>query len=425
MNIDLICKIVNGKLNNNKYKNRKINYFRIDSRLTTKKDCFITVNDGYKYVNNKMGLIITDHDISLNVPIIRVEDSKYALELIARYKRNNFKGEVIGITGSMGKTTTKELVSNILSSKYKVLKSYKNYNNHYGLPLTLANLSDEEVIILELGMNHKGEIKKLSEICRPTIGVITSIASSHIGNLKSKRNIYKAKMEILSSMESKDLIVCGDSKYFKKSKFIKCGIGKHNDLYGYNITNNLDGLKFNIMLDKEYEINFNCGINFVTDILIAIQLGLIFNIGIEEIIDKIKNTDLLDHRMNIYNGDITLIDDSYNASYESVISDIDLVKDIDKNKILIIGNVLEMGKYSKKIHRKIYKKLLKVSKCKIILVGKEFNKYGSFNDYKEVIEYLKNYDIKDELILLKGSRKVELDKIKDYLMDNFKIKKSL
>lgn len=417
MNIDLICKIVNGKLNKKKYGKRIINYFRIDSRLTNKDDCFITINDGYKYVNKNMGLVITDKDIKLNIPIIKVENIIETLKKIAIYKRENFKGKVIGITGSNGKTTTKELIYNILSIKYKVLKNEKNNNNHIGLPLTLSNLKDEEIIVLEMGMNHKGEIEYLSSICQPDIGIITNINTSHIGNLGSRKNIYKAKMEILKGMKSNNLIVNGDDKYFKKSKYFKCGLCKNNNLIGYDIKSDLEKLEFKIKLDKEYNITFsNIGKQFINDILYSIKIGLLFNIEIEKIIEKIKEFKSLEHRMELIKiKDTVILDDSYNSNFESLKYDLDLLKNY-KNKLLIIGSIKELGKYSKRIHKKIIK-ILKKQKSNYILVGNEFMK-NYYNNYSEVINNLKKYDLENTIILLKGSRLNSLEKIREYLEVN-------
>ena len=416
MNIGLICEVVNGKLNNKKYSKRIINNFTIDSRLTNKNDCFITINEGYNYVNKNMGLIITDKDIKLKVPIIKVDNTIEALRLISIYKRNNFNGTLIGITGSNGKTTTKELIYNILSTKYKVLKNEKSRNNHIGLPLTLCNLKDEEIVVLEMGMNHKGEIDYLSNICKPNISIITNIGSSHIGNLGSKRKIYKAKLEVLK--HTKDtLLVNGDSKYFKRSKYFKCGINDNNDLKAYNIVSDLDKLKFNIYLDKEYEITFNnIGKQFINDILYSIKIGLIFNIDINEIIKVISEYKTIEHRMNIIDfNNFKLIDDSYNSSYESLMYDLDLLKDYD-NTLLIIGAIKELGKYSNRIHKKIIKVLNKYN-FNYLLVGNEFKK-NYFNNYEEVINYLKDYDLNNKIVLLKGSRLNNLDKIRDYFEDN-------
>ncbi len=418
MNIDLICEIVNGKLNKKKYGKRIINYFRIDSRLTNKDDCFITINDGYKYVNKNMGLIITNKDIKLNIPIIKVVDVIQAIKNIAIYKRNSFKGTIIGITGSNGKTTTKELIYNVLSNKYKVLKNDKNNNNHIGLPLTLCNLKDEELIVIEMGMNHKGEIEYLSKICKPDIGIITNIGSSHIGNLGNKKNIYKAKMEILKGMNNNNLIVCGDNKYYKKSNYFKCGINKNNDLIAYDIKSDLERLEFKIKLDKEYNIVFNnIGLQFVNDVLYSIKIGLLFNINIEDIIESISKYKNIEHRMEVIKfNNFKLLDDSYNSSFESLKYNLELLEKYS-NKLLIIGSIKELGKYSRKIHKKIIK-LLKKQNCEYILVGKEFKK-NYYNNYEEVIKYLEEYDFKNKTILLKGSRLNYLEKIREYLIKRF------
>jgi len=218
-------------------------------------------------------------------------------------------------------------------------------------------------------------------------------------------------------MDSRKLIVGGDSKYLKKTKYFKCGINKNNDLIGYDIKSSLDNLNFKIKLDKEYDVNFkNGGKHFITDILISIKIGLMYDIDINDILESIKKFKNIDHRMNIIKyKELTLIDDSYNSSYESLNGVLDLIKNIDKKKILIIGNILELGKYSKKIHKKIVKKIKKIKNANVILVGKEFNKYKNYDSVDEVIDYLDNIILNDEIILIKGSRNVKLDKIKNYI----------
>ena len=199
----------------------------------------------------------------------------------------------------------------------------------------------------------------------------------------------------------------------KNSKYFKCGINKNNDLIGYNIISDLDKLKFNIYLDKEYEITFNnIGKQFINDILYSIKIGLLFNIDINEIIKVISEYKNIEHRMNIIDfNNFKLIDDSYNSSFESLMYDLDLLKDYD-NTLLIIGAIKELGKYSKKII-----KILNKYNFNYLLVGNEFKK-NYFNNYEEVINCLKNYNLNNKIVLLKGSRLNNLDKIRDYFEDN-------
>ena len=269
---------------------------------------------------------------------------------------------------------------------------------------------------MELGTNHVGEIKDLSNMINPNIGIITNIGSSHLEYFKTKKNIFKEKTSILD--ESK-LIVNGDDKYLKRLNSFKCGTSTNNDLIAYNIESFIDKVTFNIFLDKKYKIVFNNpGIHFVNDILLAIKVCLDYDIDIKDIIKRIYTFKLTDMRMNIINyKDNIIIDDSYNSSFESISAGIDYLKSVKQNKILIIGDILELGKYSKKIHKKINKKLKELSDKEIFTIGK-YSKYIkgiNFDDVDLFIGYLDNLDIHNKIIYIKGSRKVNLDKIVKYL----------
>ena len=197
MTLKEILKITKGKIISGKKENIEVGKICIDSRVIEKNDIFITLQgkntNGYKYIEeviDKASLIITNKKIKLKnkTPIIRVRNTKKALIKIGKYNRKKYIDKpLIGVTGSVGKTTTKELIGNIFKTKYNILKTRKNYNNEIGVSLMLSEIKDKhDIIILELGMNHLGEIKKLSKLCKPTTGVITNIGTSHIGNLKTQ-----------------------------------------------------------------------------------------------------------------------------------------------------------------------------------------------------------------------------------------------
>ena len=229
-------------------KNKRIGNIRIDTRLLEENDFYITIDgnhyDAHSYIPNlyhkKLSGIMIDHDISnmnTNIPIIRVESTKKALLDIAAFIRKKNQIPLIAVTGSVGKTTTKEMIGSVLETKYQVLKNKGNHNNHIGVPLTLFELnSSYDMVITELGMNHSGEIETLSNICKPDVSIITNIGSAHIGNLGSKRNICKAKMEILKGMHHGTVYISGDDSYLKRMRkkkykdieIISCGIGKKN-----------------------------------------------------------------------------------------------------------------------------------------------------------------------------------------------------
>ena len=426
MDLNKILSITNGIVLNN-FKNYKINNIVTDSRKVKKRDLFIALKgnkyNGHDYINNiKCSGIIIDEDINIttNVPVIKVESTYDVLYKLGSFFRNTYNIPLIGITGSNGKTTTKELLSYILESKYNVLKNLDNHNNLIGVSETLFKLNKKiDIAVIEMGMNHSGEISKLSCMCKPNTGIITNIGSSHIGLLKSKKNIYKAKLEIRDGL-SGNIIVNGDDKYLKRIKnSYKCGRCYYNDLIAYNIYSNEELLEFSIFLDKEYRVIFNSpGIHFINDILIAIKVSLMYDIDMNTIIDRINGFKMVDNRMNIkHYKKFTIIDDSYNANYESMVGGLNVLKNIKDDKIIILGDMLELGKYSFRYHFKLNLILNKIDNKKVLTVGK-YTKYIKgihFNNNKELINYLKNMDLNNKYIYLKGSHGMHLEEIKDYL----------
>ena len=218
-----IINIINGRLICGNL-NKKINSVKIDSRKIDKDDTFIGINSGNNFyldaLNNGASIIILDNEELITKKegtIIVVKDSIKALQDIARYKMAKLNIPVIAVTGSVGKTTTKDLIYNVLKNKYKILKTNKNYNGQIGLPLTVLSYKDEEILLVEMGMNEKGGIDKLSSIVKPDISVITNIGTSHIGNLGSRKNIMNAKFEILNHMkENSTLIINNDDSLLHK-----------------------------------------------------------------------------------------------------------------------------------------------------------------------------------------------------------------
>lgn len=422
MTLGEIKKIINGECSVNN--NQKIRKIKTDSRIIKKGDLFIALKgkkyDGNDYIEDaikKGAYCITNKE---NKNCIKVNDTRDALYKLSNYIRNKYDMPLIAITGSNGKTTTKELIYHILSSKYNVLKNDKSENNIYGVSNTLFKLNEKHnLIVMELGSNHMGEINELSNMCNPTLGVITNIGSSHLEYFKTRKNIFKEKYSVISGMKDINLIVNGDDKYLKRLNCYKCGINYNNDLIAYNIYESFEFISFSIYLDKEYKVLFNNpGKHFINDILLAIKVCLNFNIDIKTIIEKIKDFKLSDKRMNlIKTGSNYIINDCYNSSYESLCAGIEILKNIHENKILIIGDILELGKYSKKIHKKINKKISELDNYIVYTVG-NFSKYINglnFKDSEELIEYLKYENINNSYIYVKGSRRMYLEKVVEYL----------
>ncbi|MBE6144228.1 MAG: UDP-N-acetylmuramoyl-tripeptide--D-alanyl-D-alanine ligase [Firmicutes bacterium] len=431
MNYCDVLNIVNGKLMCGSIK-KQIKNIQIDSRKVKRNDLFIALigknHDSHNYIKQVLKhkpsciIVCKKIDIKTKVPIILVEDTNDSLIKLGTFFKNKYNVPVVAITGSIGKTTTKELINDILSKKYKVLKSEKNYNNHIGIPLTLFKLNKSyDICVLEMGMNHLKEISVLSKMARPDVGVITNIGSAHIGNLGNQKNIFKAKMEIVDGMDDGLLIVNGKDKYLKKVKYFntfKCGI----DLCPYNIKIN-DKVSFDLIINnKNYHFIYNSNnISLIMNFVLAIKVGLLFNINVEDIKEVVKNYQMPKERMNVYvKNNIKIINDCYNASYESVIAILDVLKCEKNEKIVILGDILELGKHSKTIHKKIGKKLKQLKNSTILLVGSEVKyikgkHYKYFNSNKELIDYLKKINLNSKTILIKGSRNMHLEEVDNFL----------
>lgn len=424
MTLNEIIKVVNGISNINSYE--FINNIKTDSRLIEENDVFIAIKgknyDGNDYIDEAIekGAIACICNNNLNDKCIVVEDTYESLYLLANYIRKKYDIPLIAITGSNGKTTTKDLLYHILSSEYKVLRNEGNKNNIIGVSNTLFKLNKTyEIIIMELGTNHIGEINYLSKMCNPNLGIITNIGSSHLEYFKNKKNIFKEKTSIIDGMDDVKLIINGDDKYLKRLHAYKCGIKKNNNLIAYDIKEYIDKISFKIKLDKEYNIIFNNpGVHFINDILLAIKASLACNIDINTIIDRISTFKLTDKRMNIIKKEnYTIINDCYNSSLESVIGGLNYLKNIKEKKLLIIGDILELGNYSKRIHKKINKEIKKISNCEVLTVGR-YTKYIdgiNFDNVDNLIAYLKNYDIKNKYIYIKASRRMNFDKLVEYI----------
>ena len=407
MKLSEINKILNGKIN----KDITFNKIRTSSKEIEKGDLFLAINKGHDYINEaiKNGAVAIICEKHLDIPSIKVDDSILALGQIAHYIRSLYNIPLIAITGSVGKTTTKELIYLVLSKKYKVLKSNKNQNNHIGLSLTLLNLDETyDIVVTELGMNHFNEISYLSKICNPDYAIITNIGTAHIGNLGSKKNILKAKLEILDGMNEKKLIINNEDKYLKKIKnTIKV------DTKSLNIKNIKCGFIQEFDIENVHFV-FNSFKHLLNDVYIAIKIGLLFNIDLSLISEAISEYQTMDGRLNIINKNYKIIDDSYNSSYEALIGGLDILKNESNKKFIILGDMLELGKYSIKYHKKINKYLNKVKNKEVLLIGNytKFIKGIHFDSIDDIIGYLKSNIKENDIVYIKGSRKFNLDKIK-------------
>ncbi len=315
--------------------------------------------------------------------IVLVKDTVKCLQTLAAYKRDLYDIPVIGITGSVGKTSTKDMVASILSEEYHVLKTEGNYNNEIGLPLTILALKDENCLVLEMGMDALGDISTLSKIAKPTMGIITNVGTSHIGTLKTRENILKAKLEILDGMTNKTLIINNDNdllhQYYLENKdkinFITYGMENESLYMPYDITNNEFNSTYSLNINNEvYHINLNApGAHFVLNSLGAIAVGMALGLKKEAIINGLNKLSLTKKRMEIFNKKgIILINDAYNASLDSMKAGLNYLHNLkNSRKVALLGDMLELGDYSEELHRQVGKCVYDNAIDLLLLVGNE------------------------------------------------------
>lgn len=302
-----------------------------------------------------------------NKNIIIVEDTIEALSDIAIYKRNLYGKDfpLIGVTGSVGKTSTKDIIANVISQKYNTLKTDGNKNNNIGLPFTMFNLNNHEAAVIEMGMNHFGEMSKLTKIAQPKIAVMTNIGTSHIGNLGSRENILKAKLEILEGMDKKVLVINNDNDLLhdltlnnKDIEIHTYGIENQSEIMAEDIVLNDNSSEFVCNLRGEkFKVKVPVGgIHFVYNSLCAITVANLLGIDIELIIKGIETFELTKKRMDItdLSNGVKIINDAYNAGLESMKASLKYLSAFtNRRKIAVLGDMLELGDYSQTLHEQV------------------------------------------------------------------------
>lgn len=427
------------KICNEKY----IERVSIDNREAKIGDLFIPiigeVHDGHKFMSgaydNGVRSFLIDKNHSFDgegVNLIEVEDTTLALGDIAKGYRNTFDIPFIAITGSVGKTSTKDIIHSVLSTKYKTLKTQGNFNNNIGLPRTLLSLEDEEMAVIEMGMDHKGELDYLSKITEPDIAVITNIGQSHIMNFEDGQDgIFKAKMEIVNGLkENGILIVNGDDKYLKtlknenhSYKLITCGFEENNDVYCKDYELGDNSAKFTVIENNEektFTINSPAKHN-ILNAMFSIAIASIYNIEDEKIQEGLSNFKLSDNRLDVIKTDkYTIINDTYNASYDSMKSALEVLDNYKTRKVAILGDILELGSYSETIHRNVGKLI----NCDLLITIGEDSKYINeevnienyhFNTKDEFYEKEKELLKEGDTILVKASHGIGLLEVVEYL----------
>lgn len=388
-------------------------------------------------------------------PVLMVDDTLSALQLWAHYYHSTFKLLNICITGSNGKTTTKEMISHLLKNRYNVLKSKGNYNTEIGVPLTILNLdSNHDVLVIELAAQRTGEIRELTKIIKPDIALITNVFEAHIGLFENQDNIAKEKSEIILSLKDKGTAILNRDDiyydYFEKS------LNHHNDIisFGFNPEAHLRAINF----EQDNERGFYFDLLFqgnkfpvfvpligrfnVYNVLAAFSAGIKMQIPINEMINSISDFNAPRMRMEymLFNKDITLIQDYYNSNPTAVKEALNSISSISggRFKIAVLGDMLELGEKSIEYHKEIGR-IASIFSYDMII---------GFGDYgKWIVEGAKEQEIKDKkiysftvgekekltnklirdvprnsIVLLKGSRNMQMEDIVKHWLEKEKIK---
>ncbi|MEW9503050.1 UDP-N-acetylmuramoyl-tripeptide--D-alanyl-D-alanine ligase [Jeotgalibacillus marinus] len=382
----------------------------------------------------------------LDVPLLLVKDPELALQEMARVYRSQSSFKVVAITGSNGKTTTKDMVAGVLSTQFLVQKTEGNFNNELGLPLTLINVEEEtEVAVLEMGMSGFREIAFLTELASPDIAVITNIGESHMQYLGSREGIARAKFEITEGLsEHGILFYYGDEPLLKE--LVEKSTGFCSASYGYEQTNGLfpkevevteNGSKVLLTADRDQFIEVPVlGRHNVLNALAAVRVGLHLGMtlsGIAQGFRSMKLTSMRMERVNGAKGEI-IINDAYNASPTSMKAVIKFAEDmpVEGRKILLLGDILELGPNEEAFHREIGKEIHPTKIDYVLTFGERAHliaeeasehfpkgRVQSFGLEKaELINMLKGLTTANDLIVVKGSRGMKLEEVVEALQIN-------
>lgn len=425
-----------------------------DSRKVSQGDLFIPLVgerfDGHDFLPQVFtagAICALTQKEGLHIPgmdLIQVKDTCRALGDLARWYREQFEIPLVGITGSVGKTSTKEMVWSVLRQHFQVLKTEGNFNNEIGLPLTLLGLEPmHQAAVVEMGMRGLGEISYLTRIARPSVAIITNIGMSHIERLGSRQNILKAKLEILEGLlPGGTVILNGDDELLSGMK----GLLSHRTVFygmeesvqyrAFNITSaGEEGSYFDITLkNRDYRVHVPVpGVHHIYNALAAIAAGVELGMPEAEIIQGIANyspgkmrQDILQHK------GMKVINDVYNASPQSMQSAMNVLKDIsgEHRTIAILGDMLEMGEWAEEAHRGVGQYVFEKSVDELLTVGKQGTNIAhgaiqagfpqervhTFENNTQVDRFLAGFLRTGDHILVKGSRGMKMEEIVDSIL---------
>ncbi len=435
--------IVGGELYGTKTADSEILSVVIDSRKVLEGSMFAALKgervDGHDYIQKafELGAVccIAEHlPENCDGCVIVVPDVAAALKVLAENYRMRFKGEVIGIAGSVGKTTAKEMVASVLSEKFNVLKTEKNLNNELGVPLTIFRIEPEhEVAVIEMGISDFGEMSRLAKMVRPTMAVYTLIGHAHLEHLHDREGVLRAKTEMVEYMpDDATVFLNADddllSAYSCKQNRVLYGTGANADVKAENIdTSSLVSLSCDVVSgSRSFRVTVPAyGKHMVYAMLEGAAVGIAMGLSDKEIANGILNYETVGRRANISDtGFITLIDDCYNANPDSVKCGIDSLKGNSGRKVCILGDMLEMGENKEQLHAGVGKYAAENGADLLLAVG-ELSTYTCeaadtiesmhFDTNSQLIEKLPELIRKGDTVLVKASHSMRFDEISEAL----------
>jgi UDP-N-acetylmuramoyl-tripeptide--D-alanyl-D-alanine ligase len=424
----------------------KTNRISTDSRDIQKNDFFWALKgdsfNGNNFVKDALqkGALYAISDEKTNQKlknVILVDNCLETLQKLAQYHRKKIGIKIIALTGTNGKTTTKELIASVLSKKYAVKATQGNFNNHIGVPLTILSFDKNlDFGITEMGANHPGEIKALCEIAEPDFGMITNIGKAHLEGFGSFEGLKNTKKEIYDFLKEKDGVIFYNSDNELLTgllhKHKKVSYGSHSNAdYQVKFISSEPFVKFELRNNKTSEIiqsKLIGSYNF-ENIAAAVSFGLYFNVPVEFIRSAIENYIPSNNRSQIIKKESsTIISDAYNANPSSVEKALENFKNIPaENKVIILGDMFELGDYAKEEHERIISVLVKKSfeNVSIFTAGENFlqaknkidrkNRITSFKKTEELIEYIQKYNFRNTWFLMKGSRGMKIESVIEHL----------
>ncbi len=438
-----IAQAVDGKLNIDT--NETVDNVCIDTRKITKGCLYVAIKgekfDGHDFIEKAFQLgakaVISHKEIKTDKPVVYVKDTRLAFGALSAYYRSLFSVFLVGVTGSVGKTSTKEMIYTVMKNHYSVLKTQGNLNNDIGLPRTLLQLSDEyQGAVIEMGMSNLGEISYLSKLAKPDMAVITNIGVSHLENLKTRENILKAKLEILDGMKKGSKIILNadnDMLLTVKGKIenaVYIGIDntEDSDIIAKDIEQKGDDTLFTIVYGgKEYNAQIpTIGKHNVYNALVAFLVGIEIGMDEEKIIEALLQYENSGMRQQIsIKNDIKVIADCYNASPDSMVSALSVIKAVEckGRRIAVLGDMLELGKTSDDLHRQVGRLVKDYDIDILYCYGKEafYIKEGAkeagvsnviYTDNKDELATLLKRDlVKGDAVIFKASRGMKLEEV--------------